>query len=44
VDAVTAVRFPRTHDQLHRLRTVLEPCHTSPGVAELRDRLTTTAT
>ncbi|MGH3869004.1 MAG: helix-turn-helix domain-containing protein [Pseudonocardiaceae bacterium] len=43
VDAVTAVRSPRAHGGLHRLRTVLEPCHTSPGVAELRERLTTTA-
>ncbi|MGH3868383.1 MAG: hypothetical protein ACRDQ4_20130 [Pseudonocardiaceae bacterium] len=43
LDAVTAVRSPRAHARLHRLRTVLEPCHTSPGVAELRDRLTTTA-
>ncbi|MGB6165397.1 MAG: helix-turn-helix domain-containing protein [Pseudonocardiaceae bacterium] len=44
VDAVTAVSSPRTHDRLHQLRTVLQPCHTSPGVAELRERLTTTAT
>ncbi|MGH3865158.1 MAG: helix-turn-helix domain-containing protein [Pseudonocardiaceae bacterium] len=44
VDAVTAVHSPRAHVRLHRLRTVLEPCHTSPGVAELRERLTTTAT
>ena len=41
VDAVTAVHSPRAHDRLH---AVLAPLHTSPGVAELRDRLTTTAT
>ncbi len=44
VDAVTAVHSPRSYDRLHRLHAVLEPLHTSPGVAELRDRLTTTAT
>jgi hypothetical protein len=38
------VHSPRAYDRLHRLRTVLEPLHTSPGVTELRDRLTTTAT
>jgi hypothetical protein len=43
VDAVTAVSSPRAHDRLHTLHTVLEPLHTSPGVAELRDRLTATA-
>ncbi len=43
VDAVTAVHSPRAYGRLHRLHTVLEPLHTSPGVAELRDRLTTTA-
>jgi transcriptional regulator with XRE-family HTH domain len=44
VDAVTMVHSPRAYDRLHRLHTVLEPLHTSPGVAELRDRLTATAT
>ncbi len=42
VDAVTAVHSPQAYGRLHRLHTVLEPLHTSPGVAELRDRLTTT--
>jgi hypothetical protein len=32
-----------TYDRLHALHTVLEPLHTSPGVTELRDRLTTTS-
>ena len=41
VDAVTAVHSPRAYDKLHALHTVLAPLHTSPGVAELRDRLTT---
>jgi hypothetical protein len=44
VDAVTTVHSPRAYNRLHRLYTVLEPLHTSPGVAELRERLTTTAT
>jgi hypothetical protein len=39
IDAVTAVHSPRAYDRLHVLRTVLEPLHTSPGVAELRERL-----
>ncbi|MGH3697274.1 MAG: hypothetical protein ACRDRX_25370 [Pseudonocardiaceae bacterium] len=43
IDAVTAVSSPRAHDRLRVLNTVLEPLHTSPGVAELRDRLTATA-
>jgi len=42
IDAVTAVSSPRAHDQLRVLDTVLEPLHTGTGVAELRDRLTTT--
>ncbi len=44
VDAVNAVHSPRAYDRLHALHTVLAPLHTSPGVAELRDRLTATAT
>ncbi|MGH3907579.1 MAG: hypothetical protein ACRDTE_25890, partial [Pseudonocardiaceae bacterium] len=39
VDAVTAVSSLRAHDRLRTLHTVLEPLHTSPGVADLRDRL-----
>ncbi|MBV9142020.1 MAG: helix-turn-helix transcriptional regulator [Pseudonocardiales bacterium] len=44
IDAVTSVHSPRAYAGLHRLHTVLKPLHTSPGVAELRERLTTTAT
>ncbi len=43
VDAVTAVHSSRAYDRLRVLNTVLEPLHTSTGVAELRDRLVTTA-
>ncbi|MGH3831824.1 MAG: hypothetical protein ACRDRS_15490 [Pseudonocardiaceae bacterium] len=43
IDAVTALHSPRAHDQLRGLNTALEPLHTSAGVAELRDRLTSTA-
>ncbi|MGH3797697.1 MAG: helix-turn-helix domain-containing protein [Pseudonocardiaceae bacterium] len=43
VDAVSTVSSPRTRDQLRVLHGVLEPMHISPGVAELRDRLATTA-
>ncbi|HEY2762961.1 MAG TPA: hypothetical protein VGJ13_02960 [Pseudonocardiaceae bacterium] len=43
VYAVTALQFPRAHDRLRVLNTVLEPLHRSPGVAELRTRLVTTA-
>ncbi len=43
VDAVTAVSSPRAYDRLRTLHTVLEPLRTSPGVADLRDRLSTTA-
>lgn len=42
VDAVTALHSPRAHDRLRVLNTALQPLHTSPGVAELRDRLSTT--
>jgi hypothetical protein len=42
VDAVTSVYSPRAYVGLHRLHTVLEPLRTSPGVAELRERLTAT--
>ncbi|MGH3929786.1 MAG: helix-turn-helix domain-containing protein [Pseudonocardiaceae bacterium] len=34
----------KERDRLRILNTVLEPLHTSPGVAELRDRLTVVAT
>jgi hypothetical protein len=43
IDAVTALHSPRAYDRLHMLHTVLEPLHTSPGVAELRERLSATA-
>lgn len=43
IDAVTALHSPRTYDTLRALNAALEPLHTSAGVAELRDRLTTTA-
>ncbi|MGH4008637.1 MAG: helix-turn-helix domain-containing protein [Pseudonocardiaceae bacterium] len=43
IDAVTTVSSPRTYDRLRVLNTVLEPLHTSAGVAELRGRLTATA-
>ncbi|HKR48023.1 MAG TPA: helix-turn-helix transcriptional regulator [Pseudonocardiaceae bacterium] len=39
VDAVTAVSSPRAYDRLRVLNTVLEPLHTSAGVADLRRRL-----
>jgi transcriptional regulator with XRE-family HTH domain len=41
INAVTVVSDFVARDQLHLLNTVLEPLHTSPGVTELRDRLTT---
>ncbi|MGH3811950.1 MAG: hypothetical protein ACRDUV_05770 [Pseudonocardiaceae bacterium] len=41
VDAVTALHSPRAYDRLQVLNTALEPLHSSPGVADLRDRLTT---
>jgi hypothetical protein len=41
IDAVTALHSPRAYDRLQALNTALEPLHTSAGVAELRDRLTT---
>ncbi|MGH3935064.1 MAG: helix-turn-helix domain-containing protein, partial [Pseudonocardiaceae bacterium] len=41
VDAVTALSSPRTSDRLRVLNAALEPLHTSAGVADLRDRLTT---
>jgi transcriptional regulator with XRE-family HTH domain len=43
VDAVTVVHSPRAYDRLRVLHTVLGPLHTSPGVAELCERLTATA-
>jgi hypothetical protein len=41
VHAVTALSSPRAHDRLRVLDTSLKPLHTSTGVAELRERLTT---
>ncbi len=43
VDAVTALHSPRAHDRLRVLNTALQPLHTSTGVAELRNRLASTA-
>ncbi len=43
IDAVTALHSPRAYDRLRVLNTALQPLHTSAGVAELRDRLSTTA-
>ncbi|MGH3869781.1 MAG: hypothetical protein ACRDQ4_27510, partial [Pseudonocardiaceae bacterium] len=43
IDAVTALHSPRAYDRLRVLNTALEPLHTSAGVAELRDRLASTA-
>ncbi|MDQ2792143.1 MAG: helix-turn-helix domain-containing protein [Actinomycetota bacterium] len=43
VDAVTALSSPQTYDRLRVLNAALEPLHTSAGIADLRDRLSTTA-
>ncbi|MGH3695438.1 MAG: helix-turn-helix domain-containing protein [Pseudonocardiaceae bacterium] len=43
IDAVTALHSPNAYDRLRILNTALEPLRTSPGVTELRDRLTSTA-
>ncbi|MGH3800645.1 MAG: hypothetical protein ACRDTD_11010 [Pseudonocardiaceae bacterium] len=43
IDAVTALHSPRAYDRLRVLNTALQPLHPSAGIAELRDRLTTTA-
>lgn len=43
IDAVTALHSPRAYDRLRVLNVALEPLYSSSGVAELRDRLTTTA-
>ena len=43
VDAITALSSPLAHDRLRTLDAVLQPLHTSPGVADLRERLTATA-
>jgi transcriptional regulator with XRE-family HTH domain len=43
IDAVTALHSPRAYDRLRVLNTTLQPLHTSAGVAELRERLVTTA-
>ncbi|MGH3696409.1 MAG: helix-turn-helix domain-containing protein [Pseudonocardiaceae bacterium] len=42
VDAITALHSPRAYDRLHVLNTALKPLQNSPGVAELRERLSTT--
>lgn len=39
-DAISALSSPAARDRLRILNTVLELLHTSPDVAELRDRLT----
>ncbi|MGH3941021.1 MAG: helix-turn-helix domain-containing protein [Pseudonocardiaceae bacterium] len=44
VDLASALASAEALDRLRILNTVLEPLHTSPGVAELRDRLTLVAT
>jgi hypothetical protein len=43
VDAVSVLSSPRAYDRLRVLDTVLEPLHTSPGVPDLRDRITAIA-
>jgi transcriptional regulator with XRE-family HTH domain len=43
VNAATVVSSSQGYDGLRTLHTVLEPLHTSPGIAELRERLVTTA-
>ncbi|MGH3833763.1 MAG: helix-turn-helix domain-containing protein, partial [Pseudonocardiaceae bacterium] len=43
IDTVTALHSPRAYDRLRVLDTALQPLHTSTGVAELRDRLASTA-
>jgi len=43
IGEVTALHSPRSYDRLRVLNTTLQPLHTSAGVAELRDRLNTTA-
>jgi transcriptional regulator with XRE-family HTH domain len=43
IDAVTALHSPRAHDRLRVLNTALEHLRDSAGVAELRDRLASTA-
>ncbi len=43
IDAVTALHSPRAYDRLRVLNIALEPLHTSAGIAELRERLTSNA-
>ncbi len=43
VDTITGLASPQAHDRLRVLNTVLEPMHTSPDVADLRERLVATA-
>jgi hypothetical protein len=38
-DAIISLSSPRSYNRLRTLNTVLEPLHTSPDVAELRNRL-----
>ncbi len=42
IDAVTALHSLRAYDRLRVLNTALQSLHTSTGVAELRERLSTT--
>ncbi|MGH3722493.1 MAG: hypothetical protein ACRDRI_27405 [Pseudonocardiaceae bacterium] len=43
IDVVTALHSPRAYDRLRVLDTALQPLHASAGVAELRERLASTA-
>ncbi|MGH3941123.1 MAG: helix-turn-helix domain-containing protein [Pseudonocardiaceae bacterium] len=43
VDAISALSSPRAYHRLRVLNTALEPLHTSPGVPDLRARITATA-
>jgi hypothetical protein len=43
IDAIIALSSPGSYDRLRVLNTVLEPMHASPGVGELRERLSTVA-
>ncbi|MGH3913805.1 MAG: helix-turn-helix domain-containing protein [Pseudonocardiaceae bacterium] len=43
IDLISTQSSSENRDRLRLLNTVLQPLHPSPGVAELRDRLTATA-
>jgi len=43
IDLISTLSSPLLYDRLRTLHTVLEPLHASPGVAELRSRITATA-